>query len=703
MAPGLPKGLCSQCALKGALELGGNESVRQAPEASRETLAGRRFGDYELLQEIARGGMGVVYRARQTSLDRIVAVKLLLFEPMAGPELIRRFRVEAVTAGSLRHPNIVAIHEVGIHEGRHFLVMDYVNGPNLAKFVREEPPPARRAAGFVKTIAEAIHYAHESGILHRDLKPSNVLMDSNQEPRVTDFGLARRLDGDSSLTLSGQVLGSPNYMPPEQAAGCCNRGRVSRRSDVYGLGAILYHMLTGRPPFHGETLTDTLHQVLNNEPVSPCLLHPGLPPELETICLKCLEKEPQRRYATAQEVADELGRYLHGKPIQARPAGPMLRTGRWLRRNPAGAALMAALFLGLSAAIGLLKVVNDQRKSEQEAVRIIRRRLILNIEELWQRSDKPSELISSEELAALKGRRKSPATAETIRLRVGLSASEGPLVQAEKYLPLLDFLEEKMEPTLQRPVRVDIELFKSGQLSKEGLAKGNLDLTRMGALNYLRARDANFQLAALVQEISRKDAVVFARRGLGITNLNQLRGRSFAFGDTNATLSVWAKVFMTRAGILGANLSRYAHLNSREAFLEDIRQHGFREEMQGDLHSHSQVIKEVLDGTFDAGVARVKYVATYLGKELVPLYDFDSTSNFWVARRGLPADVQEALKAAILSITNDEILRALPTKAVGFRAVSERDLADLEQALHRDVALFEGRPVKRAGHLGGDE
>jgi serine/threonine protein kinase len=323
--------------------------------ASASTTAGqqlpRAFGDYELLEEVARGGMGIVYRARHLSLDRIVAVKMLLFGPLSSPEFVKRFRAEASAAASLQHPNIVAIHEVGVHQGQQYFAMDYVEGQSLAKLLANGPLPARSAASYLKTIAEAIHYAHERGILHRDLKPSNVLIDASDQPRVTDFGLARRLEGDSELTVTGQVLGSPNYMPPEQAT--AKRGKVSRRSDVYSLGAMLYHLLTGRPPFVGEVLTDTLEQVLNSEPVSPRLLNPSAPRDLETICLKCLEKEPDKRYATSQALADELGRFLNHEPVRARPVTRAERAWRWCQRKPAlaGALAIAAVLL-LTVLIG---------------------------------------------------------------------------------------------------------------------------------------------------------------------------------------------------------------------------------------------------------------------------------------------------------------------------------------------------------------
>jgi serine/threonine protein kinase len=219
--------------------------------------------------------------------------------------------------------------------------MDYVQGQNLSQLVGTEPLPPAKAARYVKLITEAIHYAHQQGILHRDLKPSNVLVDASDQPRITDFGLAKRLDGDASITLTGQMLGSPNFMPPEQASS--QRGKVGRHSDVYGLGAILYHLLTARPPFQAESFESVIHQLLHTEPVSPRLLNSSVPPDLETICIKCLQKEPSRRYQSAQELADELDRCLRHEPIHARPITRAERTRRWCRRNPALAGLAASL------------------------------------------------------------------------------------------------------------------------------------------------------------------------------------------------------------------------------------------------------------------------------------------------------------------------------------------------------------------------
>lgn len=384
LPPEVPRGLCSRCALRGVLADGADTTATIAQADGSGSVSTRvesppriaRFADYELLVEIARGGMGIVYRARQVSLNRIVAVKMILTGQFASKQIAQRFKSEAIAAAVLHHPNIVAVHEVGVHEGQHFFSMDYVEGQNLAQLVGNRPLSPLQAARYVKLIAEAIHYAHQQGILHRDLKPSNVLIASaTDQPRVTDFGLAKRLVVPPSggtgpaeaetpsdfLTLTGEVLGSPNFMPPEQASGC--RGKVGRPSDVYGLGGILYHLLTARAPFQAESLETIVTQVINTEPVSPRLLNPSVPRDLETICLKCLEKESVRRYATAKDLAEELTRFLSHEPIHARPATRVERVWRWCRRKPALAATLAVLQVVLIA--GLSGIVWQWRRAEQ--------------------------------------------------------------------------------------------------------------------------------------------------------------------------------------------------------------------------------------------------------------------------------------------------------------------------------------------------
>jgi len=323
-----------------------------------------RLGDYELLEEIARGGMGVVYRARQMSLNRIVALKVILQGPFSSQDFVQRFQQEAHAVAALRHPNIVAIYDVGEQDGSHFLSLEFVDGGNFADLVRERPLPARRAAGYLQIVAQAVEHAHQRGVLHRDLKPSNILLDVFDQPRVTDFGLAKLASQDAALTVSGQVLGSPNYMPPEQAAG--KFAETTPASDVYSLGAILYELLTGRPPFQGDTLQAVLTLVLESEPVAPRYLIPGIPVDLETICLKCLQKDPQRRYPTAQGLAEDLGRFLDHQPIQARPVSTLERAWLWSCRRPLLAALSVALVLAV--ALGVAGILWEWRQAERHAL-----------------------------------------------------------------------------------------------------------------------------------------------------------------------------------------------------------------------------------------------------------------------------------------------------------------------------------------------
>lgn len=305
------------------------------PDAPAERLP-RKCGKYELLEVLGRGGMGVVYKARQVNLNRTVAVKMILEGRLASTSDIQRFRIEAQAAGRLSHSNVVTVYEISEVDGRHYYSMDYIDGLSLADLVRAGPQESKRAARYLKTIAEAIHLAHENGILHRDLKPANVLIDRDDEPHVTDFGLAKLAGDDSGLTISGATLGTPSYMSPEQAAG--NRRKISRTTDVYSLGAILYALLTGGPPFRKETVVETMFDVVHTDATPPRAMNSNVDRDLETICLKCLQKRPGRRYHTAKALAEDLGRYLNNEPIHAKPVGWMTHTARWVRNVPMVAA-----------------------------------------------------------------------------------------------------------------------------------------------------------------------------------------------------------------------------------------------------------------------------------------------------------------------------------------------------------------------------
>jgi predicted Ser/Thr protein kinase len=304
----------------------------------------RSFGDYELLRELARGGMGVVFLARQVSLHRPVALKMILAGQLADEADVKRFHLEAEAAANLDHPGIVPIYEVGQHEGQHFFSMGFVEGQSLAQKLAGGPLPPCEAAALLVKVAEAVAYAHQHGVIHRDLKPANILLDAHGSPRITDFGLAKNVQGDSGLTGSGQILGTPSYMPPEQAGG--NRGAVGPAADVYAMGATLYGMVTGRPPFQAATVVDTVQMVVSQEPVPPRRLNVTIPRDLETIILKCLEKEPRRRYGSAAALAEDLQRFLDGEPILARPVTAFERGLKWARRRPAIATLLAMVGVG---------------------------------------------------------------------------------------------------------------------------------------------------------------------------------------------------------------------------------------------------------------------------------------------------------------------------------------------------------------------
>jgi WD40 repeat protein/tetratricopeptide (TPR) repeat protein len=397
----------------------------------------RYFGDYELLEEISRGGMGVIYRSRQVSLNRLVALKMILAGQFASPEDVQRFRTEAEAAANLDHPNIVPIYEVGEHEGQHYFSMKLIEGgslsPRISAFVRDPKGAARLMA----TVARAVHFAHQRGILHRDLKPGNVLIDTDGQPHVTDFGLAKRMATAGSpltadrLTVSGAIVGTPAYMAPEQAAA---RKDLTTGADVYSLGAILYELLTGQPPFQAATPLDTVLQVLEKEPVAPHSRDPKIDRDLETVCLKCLRKEPSRRFDSALALAEDLERWLRGEPIHARPVTRLERARKWVARNPVVAALsgVAVLLLMIGSIVSTwFGMAANQRAHEaleqkgraddnaRAAQQRLARNCVLNGNRLLEAQDWAGALVWYVE--ALKLDADEPQRADMHRRRVGIT------------------------------------------------------------------------------------------------------------------------------------------------------------------------------------------------------------------------------------------------------------------------------------------
>ena len=335
------------------------------PLASVQAPDGRlRIGNYQILQEIGRGGMGVVYKARQANLSRIVALKMILAGEHAGLRERARLRNEAQAAAQLMHPNVVQIFEIGEHEGLPFLAMEYVAGGNLTRTLRAMPQAFRWSARLTETMARAIHVAHLRGIVHRDLNPSNILIALDGTPKISDFGLAKFLVDDKGLSLSGVILGTPSYMAPEQVSG--NGQTIGPGTDVYALGALLYEMLTGAAPFRGFTPMETLCQVMDAELVPPSRLRHGVPEDLETICLKCLDRDPARRYPSAEDLAEDLRLYQENQPIRARRTSKFRQALQWTRRQPQAARLLGLCFLLLLTLLGVVAAyslyVTDQNR-----------------------------------------------------------------------------------------------------------------------------------------------------------------------------------------------------------------------------------------------------------------------------------------------------------------------------------------------------
>src|SRR2546423_10681572 len=353
--PNSPQQSCGACLLETGLgSVEPEREVNADPSTPLKTSPApspmlRDFGDYELLEQIGRGGQGVVFRARQKSLNRTVALKVISLGQWASEAHLKRFRREAEAAASLDHAGIVPIYEVGERDGSCYFSMKFIEGGQLDEVVRDTAMSTRQAAELIAKVARTVHYAHEHGILHRDIKPGNILLDAKGEPHLTDFGLARLVEAESTVTRTREVLGTPSYMAPEQAAG--ETSKVGKATDVYGLGAVLYQLLTDHPPFAGGTTYETIKVLLETDPRQPRQLNPKIDRDLSTICLKCLEKDPQRRYPSALVLAEDLERWLKHEPIQARRTGIFARGKKWVQRNPTRALLTASL-IALAAAAG---------------------------------------------------------------------------------------------------------------------------------------------------------------------------------------------------------------------------------------------------------------------------------------------------------------------------------------------------------------
>lgn len=683
MANDAPFGQCPKC----LIELGlGQFSQPDRPSIS----ANHKFGDYELLKQIGRGGMGVVYKARQVSLNRTVALKMVLDAHLTSPVVLRRFLIEAETAARLDHPNIVPIYEVSETDGHHFFSMKLIEGESLEKKIRKKDFEIAKAktsfkagldkiqvriAELMATVARAVHYAHQHGVVHRDLKPSNILIDPSGQPHLTDFGVAKVLGDQQGLTQTGATIGTPGYMAPEQASG----GESTVASDIYGLGAILYALLVGRPPFDGHTPFETLRKTIEETPAHPKQTNKAIDAELATICLKCLEKDSAQRYASAEALAVDLEHWLRHEPIRARRAGPIVRVQRWTLRNPVGAALIVTLFLALTGALVLLGMVRQAREAAERGQNALL--VDLDMQRFWT-SDEQSEKISSEKLAAIEGRRPATGRVPAKRYRMGFLVEDVPSVKVAKFAPIVGDLENDLSRRLG-PVRLDLWIYKRNKEAIDDLVRGRLDFLRIGGISYLQAKSSSPGLKAIAAQAPPKWGIIFARSDLPISSLSDLKGHSFAVGESFATISFWAKYFLCQEGIGVAQLKAYEEIDAVSAFEEAVRAGKEVDLGPGNrLNSHTEVVKAVaVDRRIEAGVASEGQLRELLfSKKVTELKRFQSTSLFWLAREGLPTNVVGEMKSGLIEFRNSTLLQGFGGLGTRFVPVREEELMALEAA-----------------------
>ena len=555
-------------------------------------------------------------------------------------------------------------------------------GPKEAKAPsRSGREPQVRLATLVARVAHAVHFAHQHGIIHRDLKPNNILIDADEQPHLTDFGIAKVLERDSGLTRTNDVLGTPAYMAPEQALGRA----VSSSVDVYSLGAILYELLTGRPPFRGQTPFETLRLAAEEEPVPPTTMNGNADVELAAICLKCLEKTPMHRYGSALAVAEDLERWIRNEPILGRRAGPAARMVRWARRNPVGASLILTLCAGLIGALGLLRMVNAEKNKTTKVLREVElvgqtNALLLTLtvsmlheqlEGLWLSNDRRMLEIKSEQLAALSGLPiiEVPKKALCERYTFGLSANESPVADSRRYALLLAYLEGRLSERRGRPVRIDLHIFKFKEDRRQVFLAGKLDLARMSPIVYLKMKKEHPGVQALVvAESLPRQAVFFTRAGTGIRTLADLKGRKLAFGDWDQAITLWAQEKLRSAGITGRDLGGYAILDSRAEFIEEL--HELRLEADSIrklwLHSTGGVIEGVIDGRYDAGMTSLRGFDRnkHRGLVQIPGSEFTTTQSPYLAREHLPADVVRDFVEALTAIRGEAFPEEIRSRRV---------------------------------------
>jgi serine/threonine protein kinase len=627
----------------------------------------RCFGDYDLGRQIGAGGMGVVYEARRLTDSTRVALKLIRNLHAVSPQALCRFTIEAEAAARLHHPHIVRIHEIGEINGQPFISMDYVEGESLTTKigVGSTALSTKDMAQLLAKIARAVHHAHLRGVLHRDVKPANILIDSQGEPRLTDFGLAKLLDeaDPSSLTGTGDALGTPGYMSPEQVQG----KEIGCGADVYGLGAVLYALLTGCAPFRGNTPLETFKLIVEEPPVSPRRICSSIDQRLETICLKCLEKDPRRRYSTAEALADDLDAVAAGRSIRARRASALYRTRQWIERNPAGSALIATLFVGLAIAVSLLKVVDQQRRQIQLDRDLAFDDGMEKISQLWRDPNTRAVTISARELNILAGRPLESRGARYL-LTFGITANDSPSSMAQRYARFLGGLQAEMERELGEKVAFSLKLSKGLDDGDESV---NGDVSVLSAVSFLRAQQQSNSVTAIAIASPFREVVLFGSTAAGARNVAELRAKRILLPPNNSTLATWTKSTLLQAGLRAAD----AQICSVDQMLDPV-----------------EVIARVLRGQSDASVIQRQQFERYKHRGLVELARFRETPNMLAARAGLAPKISTALANALRTPrANDS---GLEVKFLADPVAIESALDPLRRAMEAAMRFEDQAPLQ---------
>ena len=619
----------------------------------------RRFGDYILQRQIGSGGMGIVYEATQISLNRKVALKFIRDSQVASATLLRRFTIEAEAAARLHHPNIVRIHEIGEADGQPYFSMDLVEGESLkGKITKRELMPFRQEgsktegrskqraiARLIATTARAVHHAHQRGVLHRDLKPANILIDKTGTPLLTDFGLAKILRGASdstysqSLTAPGEIAGTPAYMAPEQVSGA----PTTVSSDVYGLGAILYELLTGCPPFQGPTPLEILRQVQQDRPRRPRALNSLIDKDLETICLKCLEKDPHYRYSSAEALADDLENWVEQRPIKARPAGPIRRTTQWVKRNQVGAALIFTLLTGLCAALVGIAIVREQNRKIQIREAEIFASITEALTRAWKDPNTDSVTVESRHLWVLAGKT-FMYDPTGVHATFAMSIFTDPVGAAQRAAKWLPDLEAEMSKVFGQRVFLHLKLLKKSNVDDQDmLAKGEADFFGTDPFSFLHARALNRDVLAIAKEKEGMEAALISLEASGIKRLEDLRGKSIMFTEAADALSLHAKAKLVDAGIRHNDFKLSSNYTPPLVSTGRLLLHPSSPRI-----SRRVTVLAVLNAQVDVGVCTARRYALECHRGLVSIVSFPCAPNIFAARAGLNTNLVHAFRQALL-------------------------------------------------------